>query len=107
MCHASSDSTDEISSDEKFRHIKGLQAQKEANNALTRQGLLKKASDSKLAIVKIPSPAKLDGISTSDASHTVLVNVLLTKPKNFSMGSMMVQGSPMVVVDAVQGFSLF
>ncbi|GAB4828877.1 hypothetical protein Ancab_018537 [Ancistrocladus abbreviatus] len=85
MCHESPDATDEIFSDEKFQRIKELQAQNQAKNALTRQGLFRKASDSKSATIKILSSDQLSIKRVDPAELDARIHRKMTKDERMAL----------------------
>ncbi|XP_038694298.1 protein SDA1 homolog isoform X2 [Tripterygium wilfordii] len=85
MKHTSSDSADGILSNEDFQRIKELKAKKDAQLALSRQGLLRKGPDAKLADSKIPSSDELSAKRVDRAKLEVHVRKKLSKEERLAL----------------------
>ncbi|KAM1303703.1 hypothetical protein ACFX2F_021480 [Malus domestica] len=82
---ASLDSADGFLSNEDFQRIKELKAKKEAQIALTRQGLLKKAADAKSPAFKIPSSSELSSKRVDPAKLEVHVKKRMSKEERLAL----------------------
>ncbi|KAM0932771.1 putative SDA1 domain-containing protein [Dioscorea sansibarensis] len=75
----------EILSNEDFHRIKELKAKKEAKLALSRQGLLRKGSDPKLAALKLPSAEQLSLKRVDPAKLEIHVKRKLSKEERLAL----------------------
>ncbi|KAA8533240.1 hypothetical protein F0562_033227 [Nyssa sinensis] len=85
MENASSDATDGILSNEDFQRIRELKAKKDARIALTQHGLLRKGSDSKSTVFKVPSSDQLSVKKVDPAKLEVHVRKKMSKEEKMAL----------------------